>query len=314
MPSLKDPLESHKHFNWKAKAMSPDSSKTGSSHGIVKPLNGWIQDHFKSWDGTDIFYRFYRVSGARHTVIMLHGYGEYSGRYEKFPGKMGRLSAQFAVMDFRGMGRSEGVRGSVGSFEDYLGDVTAFVEHLRKKHSIPPKFILFGHSLGGLVAACWAMKNPAPVKLLILSAPFLGLRFSWIIPSLNRLVLLLKPRCVYKNPVRSGSLSHDPDEIGIYRKDPLIIRYISARLVEEIARRTGALRKQPILSVSFPVHMLVPGEERIVDSKASRRFFDRLVAPRKERTFFDGFFHEIFNEQDQQKAFNVLKTIIEDCV
>ena len=60
--------------------------------------------------------------------------------------------------------------------------------------------------------------------------------------------------------------------------------------------------------------MLVSGEERIVDPKASRRFFDRLVSPRKERTFFDGFFHEIFNERDQQKAFNVLKTIIEDCV
>lgn len=294
--------------------MPSNSPSSDSSHGIVKPLTGWVQDHFKSRDGTDIFYRFYRVSGARHTVIILHGYGEYSGRYEKFPGKMGRLSAQIAVMDFRGMGRSEGTRGDIGSFDDYLGDVTAFVEHLRKEHSIPPKFILFGHSLGGLVAACWAMKNPGPVKLLILSAPFLGLRFSRIVPFLNRLVLLFSPRCVYKNPVQSGSLSHDLDELVTYRKDPRILRCISAHLVGEIARRTEALRKQPILSVPFPVHMLVPGEERIVDPKASCLFFDRLVAPRKERTFFDGFFHEIFNEQDQQKAFNVLKTIIEDCV
>jgi alpha-beta hydrolase superfamily lysophospholipase len=245
---------------------------------------------------------------------MLHGYGEHSGRYEKFPGKMGRFSAQFAVMDSRGMGRSEGMRGDIGSFDEYLGDVTAFVEHLRKKHSIPQKFILFGHSLGGLIATHWAMKNPGPVKLLILSAPFLGLRFSRTIRSLNRLVLFFAPGFVYKNPVRSRSLSHDPFETATYRKDPLIIRYISARLIEEIARRTEALRKQPILSVPFPVHMLVSGEEHIVDPKASRRFFDRLVAPRKERTIFENFFHEIFNEQDQQEAFNVLKTIIEDCV
>ena len=281
---------------------------------MVRPLTGWIQDHFKSRDGTKIFYRFYPAPGARHTVIMLHGYGEHSGRYEKFPGKMGRLSAQFAVMDFRGMGRSEGTRGDIGSFDHYLGDVTAFVEHLRKKHSIPQKFILFGNSLGGLVATHWAMRNPGPVKLLILSAPFLGLRFSRIIRPLNRLLLVFAPRFIYRNPVRSRTLSHDPVEIGTYRKDPLIVRHISARLVGEIARRTETLRKQPILSVPFPVHMLVPGEERIVDPKASHRFFDRLVSPRKERTFFDGFFHEIFNEQDQQKAFNVLKTIIEDCV
>ncbi|MFA5390061.1 MAG: lysophospholipase [Candidatus Omnitrophota bacterium] len=294
--------------------MSPNNSSADSTHEIVSPLTGWIQDHFKSRDGTRIFYRFYPAPGARHTVIMLHGYGEHSGRYEKFPGKMGCLSAQFAVMDFRGMGRSEGIRGHVGFFDDYLGDVTAFVEHLRKSHSIPQKFILFGHSLGGLVGVLWAMKNPEPVKLLILSAPFLGLRFSRIIRPLNCLIRVFAPGFIYRNPVRSRTLSHDPAEIAIHRKDPLILRHISTRLVGEIARCTETLRKQHILSVPFPVHMLVPGKERIVAPAASRRFFDRLVSPCKERTFFNGFFHEIFNEQDQQKAFNVLKTIIEDCV
>ncbi|MEI7752118.1 MAG: lysophospholipase [Candidatus Omnitrophota bacterium] len=295
-------------------SISAHNLGAGQNSGMVKPLTGWIQDHFQSRDGAKIFYRFYPAAGARHTVIMLHGYGEHTGRYEKFPGKMGRLSAQFAAMDFRGMGKSDGARGDISSFDDYLSDVTAFVEHLRQKYSIPQKFILFGHSLGGLVATCWAMKNPAPVKMLILSSPFLGLRFSKGIGPLNRLIRVFAPGFLYRNPVRSRTLSHDPAEIVSYRKDPLILRHISARLVGEIARRTEILKRQHILSLPFPIHMLVPGEERIVDSKASRRFFDRLVAPRKERTIFEGFFHEIFNEKDQQKTFNVLKTIIEDCV
>ena len=164
------------------------------------------------------------------------------------------------------------------------------------------------------MATHWAMKNPGPVKMLILSAPFLGLRFSRSIGLLNRLIQVFAPGFIYRNPVRSKTLSHDPEEMALHRKDPLILRKISARLVGEIARRAETLRKQPILSVPFPVHMLVSGEEQIVDPKASRRFFDRLVCPRKDRTFFEGFFHEIFNEREQQKAFNVLKTIIEDCV
>ena len=164
------------------------------------------------------------------------------------------------------------------------------------------------------MATHWAMKNPGPVKMLVLSAPFLGLRFSQGLYLLNRLVLAFVPRFIYRNPVRSRVLSHDPAEIATYRKDPLILHYISARLVGEIARRTEILRKRHILSVPFPVHMLVSGEEQIVDPNASRLFFDRLVAPRKERSILDGFYHEIFNEADQQNAFNVLKTIIEDCV
>ncbi len=274
----------------------------------------WIHDQFKSWDGTKIFYRFYPLSGARHTVIMLHGYGEHSGRYEKFPEKMYGISAQFAVMDFRGMGLSEGARGDVNSFGDYLRDVTAFVAHLRSRYSIPRQFILFGHSLGGLVAVYWAIGNPEAVKMLILSAPFLGLRFSRVLGFLNTLMLTLAPRFVYKNPVRSRALSRDPVEIEVYKKDPLILRHISARLLGEIIRRIEALRRQPVLSLPYRVHMIVAGEERIVDPKASRRFFDRLVAPRKDWTRFEGLFHEIFNERDQQKVFNVLKTIIEDCV
>ena len=301
------------HDPMKSKAGCPEP-RGAQGDPALHVVPGWIHDHFRSWDGTEIFCRFYPAPDARHTVVLLHGYGEHSGRYEKFSQKMPGLSAQFAVMDLRGMGRSGGARGDVGSFEDYLRDLTAFLGHLRAKYSIPPTFILFGHSLGGLVATSWAMKDPQSVKLLVLSAPFLGLKFSKVIRLMNGLLRLLMPRFIYKNPVRSRTLSHDPAEVAAHRKDPLILRFISARLIGEIARKNEALRKQPILSVPFPVHMLVPGEERIVDPKASLRFFDRLVSPRKERTFFEGFFHEIFNERDQQKAFNVLKTIIEDCV
>jgi alpha-beta hydrolase superfamily lysophospholipase len=245
---------------------------------------------------------------------MLHGYGEHSGRYMKFPERMPGLSAQLAIMDFRGMGKSDGVRGDVHAFEDYLRDVTVFVDHLRKKHGVPRKFILLGHSLGGLVAVLWSMKNQDPIKMLILSGPFLGLTRSWLLGPLNRLVLMVAPRLIFRDPVQSRDLSHDLREIDMYCKDPLILRTISAHLVGVFFRQLRMLRKQPILSVSFPVQLLLAGEEHIVDSNATRLFFQRLVTPRKEKFIFDGFFHEIFNERDQQKAFNVLKTIIEDCV
>ena len=253
-------------------------------------MYSWIQDSFSSWDGTKIFYRFCPLSGARHTVVMVHGYGEHSGRYEKFAEKMKNIPAQFAVLDLRGMGRSDGARGTVRSFDDYLGDLSAFVEHLRLKHALPKQFILLGHSLGGLVALSWAMKNSQNVRLLILSAPFLGLRASWLLAPINRLVALIAPNFIYKNPVRSRILSHDPDEVAAHRNDPLILRQISAKLLGEIFACMERLRKQPILSVPFPIHMLIAGEEYVVDPAASRRFLSVLSlltkSGRSSRDFF----------------------------
>lgn len=274
----------------------------------------WDQLFLKSWDGTKLFYRFFPLPGARHTVIIIHGYGEHSGRYEKFPDRMMGLSAQFVVLDLRGMGRSEGVRGGIDSFDVYLRDFTSFVEHLRGMNVLPRQFILLGHSLGGLVALSWAMRNPQSVRMLILSAPFLGLKWSWLLSPLNRIVARFVPSFVYKNPVRARNLSHDPEEVLAHRRDPLILRYISARLLSELFAQMELLRKRPILSVPFPVFMLLAGEEHVVDPSASQRFFERVVAPYKERSSFEGFFHEIFNERDQKRAFKVLKTIIEDCV
>ena len=69
-------------------------------------LAGWIHGNFESWDKSKLFYRFYPSPQARHTVLVIHGFGEHSGRYEKFPARMPGLRAQWAVMDLRGMGAS----------------------------------------------------------------------------------------------------------------------------------------------------------------------------------------------------------------
>lgn len=275
---------------------------------------GWEQGSFESWDKTKLFYRFYPDPKANHTVLVLHGFGEHSGRYAKFPARMPGLHAQWAVMDLRGMGASSGTRGDAGSLGDYLKDVDAFMVYLRQKFAVPEKIILLGHSLGALLAVDWAMNRPERIKTLVLSAPFLRLRGHAVLRVVNCLVGFLQPRFVYKNPVIPKMLSHDPEEVALYRRDPLIIREISARLVGEVMRRIDALEKLPAVSFPFAVTFLVAGLERVVDADAARRFFQRLAAFRKEIFCFDGFYHEIFNETDQQKAFNVLKTIIEDCV
>lgn len=287
-----------------------ESKKNSSAPGSI----GWSEDYFESFDGARLFARFFDPPKVRHTLVILHGYGEHTGRYLKFSEKLKTTSVRLALFDYRGMGRSGDGSPEARSVAEYLKDVDAFLGHFRRKYKFKNEIILLGHSLGGLLAAEWAMKHPAEVKRLILSAPFLDLPGRAFLHGVNTVATFLMPRHVYRNPVTPGFLSHDAGEVAAYRADPLIRRSISARLIGSLMDAMALMKRKETVTMPFPVHILVAGAERIVSPTAARRFFDRLVAPKKEFTEFEGFFHEIFNEAGQDRAFNVLKTILNECV
>lgn len=280
----------------------------------AKPLTGWTEGFFKSYDGSELFCRIFEPPKIRHTLVILHGYGEHTGRYLKFSEKLKDSPVRLALFDCRGMGRSAPRSPDARSTDDYQKDIDFFIGHLRAKFGFNGKIILMGHSLGGLLAVEWGMAHPEAIKRLILSAPFLGLKGLPLLRALNAAVKFILPSHIYYNPVMPSGLSHDPAEVEKYQKDPLIKRNIPARLIGSIMDRLVCLQKKETVTMMFPVHVLTAGRDRIVDLKAARRFFDRLVAPLKEFTEFEGYYHEIFNETGQDRVFKVLKTILDECV
>ena len=60
------------------------------------------------------------------------------------------------AMDLRGHGRSDGPRCFVRRFDQYLDDLDLFLDRVHGREPGKPLF-LFGHSMGGLIAAKWAI-------------------------------------------------------------------------------------------------------------------------------------------------------------
>lgn len=103
-------------------------------------------------------------AGSGPVVVGLHGLGG-SGRY--WEGLAGRISASHTLVapDLAGFGRSE--RPSLQYDRDFhLENLDALVE------SVAPcgRIILVGHSVGAILAALWAAKNPERVAALALVA------------------------------------------------------------------------------------------------------------------------------------------------
>src|SRR6266516_2676582 len=94
-----------------------------------------------------LFYRSVMPSGAAWArLALLHGYGDHCSRYLHFFRWLAERSVACHAIDFRGHGRSDGKRGFVRRWGEFLDDADALMEQAgMKKGDGPPSFVL-GHS------------------------------------------------------------------------------------------------------------------------------------------------------------------------
>lgn len=277
--------------------------------------SNYSEGFFQSHDGLDLFYRFHSVPNAKNTLVILHGHGEHSGRYQKFYSILKEKQLNIAHYDFRGHGRSEGRHVYVDDYNQFIEDVSAFVHFLRqKKWMNQERFILLGHSNGGLTAVHWAMSHSAELKGLILSSPFLGIKLPWFLKLLNRTIEAVQPKFVYKNPVYPPYLTHNKDEVELYKKDRYIRRKITARLLSQMILYIHKLPEPEQVRWSFPFYILMSAEERVVDPEATEGFYEKVNVPKKDLTKFKGMYHEIFNELGQEQVFEKLNNYLDQII
>lgn len=269
------------------------------------------EGYFRSFDQTELFYRVYlNRDDDADLMLVLHGLGEHSGRYAEYPVALENERLSFAMFDYRGHGRSRGTKFYVDSFRDYLKDVSAFHQFLGIQYREAESPVVYGHSVGALVAVHWAAINPHKSRALFLSSPCFELLTRKIVLDINYCVNKIMPKYEYRNPVVTRYLSHDPKEVENYEKDPLIERKISARLAEELYKACQALDKEIAQKLEIPVFMMLAGDDRIVNSQKSVRFYQWLRGPQKAIQVFPDFYHEVFHEERKEEAFKCFKQFI----
>lgn len=270
----------------------------------------WHFSHFQNFQGQSLYLRTALSSENSDLLLMLHGMGEHSGRYEKFREELEGVKLDLAVFDFRGYGQSEGRRVYVDSFSDYLDDIDSALKHIKEHIKCYKRIYLLGHSMGGLAAISWTLKQQEKINGLFLSAPCVGIPMKNWVKKVNRGVRKLFPLFIYSNPIMPMTLTHDENEAKLYASDPLIQRKISARLLDEMVLYCREIWKSAPFSFRIPVHGIIAGDDKIVDNAATKRFFEQIVSPQKSLVELPGFYHEIFNEKDSKKAFTALKTAL----
>lgn len=256
---------------------------------------GPVVEHVAARDGTSLALRHWPVADGRPwaSLLLVHGLAEHAGRYERVGTQLSGAGIDTHGFDLRGFGASGGPRASIDRWSQFHDDLEERLSAIRSVASARP-LVLYGHSLGGLIALGYVLDGRARPDLLVLSAPAIGAKIPlWqraLVGSLRR----VSPGFLMDNRLDVNQLCCDPTVGARYRRDPLnqhksTVRFAAAAFAEQ--RRVAAALDR----LSIPTFVIHGGDDQIVPTATSAALEGR---PGVTRKVYAGLRHELHNESD----------------
>jgi acylglycerol lipase len=232
-------------------------------------------------------------------VLLLHGLAEHSGRYAHVAKALTDSGYAAHTLDLRGHGKSDGKRTYVRSYDQYQADILQFRKLIELQHRELPLFVL-GHSMGGNLALGHVLDHQAGVRGLVLSAPALVAGAS-LSPAKIRLAKLVGRVAPGLRPeaLSSDAISRDRAVVEAYRADPLVFNGKITAGVAAALLRTMDTFPTRYAELTLPILLQHGTAGALADISGTRALEAAAVNAKVTSHYYDGLYHEIFNEPEQ---------------
>ena len=241
--------------------------------------------HFKGAKDFDIFFHSWIPTREPiGTLVIAHGIGEHSGRYDH----VGRYYADRGIavyaLDHQGHGRSGGVTGTVESFADFLDDVESLLEFARREQAGLP-LVLLGHSMGGLIVTAYLLEKSLHPDFAILSGP--------------AIVPLLDPNNRTIDPTR---LSRAPEVWKQYLEDPLVLKErvredIYPKLIEGVSLLPGRA-----VELELPLLLIHGADDQLCSAEGAKQYVESSSSDDVTVHIYEEGRHEMLNEINRDEV------------
>lgn len=202
-----------------------------------------------------------------------------------------------------GMAARPAPRGHIQHPNHFVDDLKLVVELATSETGHKP--ILVGHSMGGVIAALYAIRHQETLRALVLSSPALRIHASTFIITVGRIASALLPAMVIPSGL-SQPATHNAAWEAWKKQDALGHSRLTLRTARFIVE-AGEEARIKAHTLRIPLLLLVAGEDTFVDKRGAHEFFARLRSGNGEMHEYDGFYHEIFNEVERDKPFGDLE-------
>jgi lysophospholipase len=236
---------------------------------------------------------------ARLALVMVHGFSAHCGLYRHVGRAFAASGIAVTQFDCRGHGRSQGRRGHVDGFTEYLDDLATVVDWARQQHPGLP-WALQGHSLGGAISLAYVLDETRAGRpnRLVLAAPWLKLRLSVPAPKqmAANLAAAVYPTLTMANGLRAEDVSRNPLVLAGFDKDPLVHHVATAGWFMATLRAQARIRACAE-KLRLPTLLLLAGEDRIVANQANLALAAAAGANVEVRSYAN-LYHELFLEPE----------------
>lgn len=111
-------------------------------------------------DKLNIHLTLWPLENAKGSVLIIHGLGEHSGRYNKYAEYFNSIGYSVYAYDQRGHGLSDGGRGHTSSQAHLHDDLDMVIDSIPTNAT--SRFFILGHSFGGNVLCSYLIRRPNP--------------------------------------------------------------------------------------------------------------------------------------------------------
>lgn len=245
----------------------------------------------------ELIRRWPAAEPARGTVLIVHGMGDHSGRFDGLAETLATAGFDVVAGDLTGHGSAPGPRGHIDRWQELLDDVDSWW----RAAGMPAPLFVLGESMGGLAALDWSLAHPERVTALILAVPVFRVGFEpppiklWLAAIFKRLL----PRFAQKTGIGGAKLSRVPEEATDFDGDPLTHQWMTARFFSEFRDAARELEKTGG-ALPWPVLLLAAGDDRVVSTAAIRAY--AATNPKQiELHEYPGAFHLLFHDLPETK-------------
>lgn len=249
------------------------------------------------------------VSKPQAVIMLVHGFGEYSWRYKQWAKKFAYNGFAFVSWDHYGHGISDGEQGNIRNYEQFMLEIDLAITKVSEQFPDIP-IVLYGQDMGGNIAINYAIRRTSPIKLLVVTSPWIELTkpTTKVKQFFEMLLSIFLPGLSLKANISAKQMSHLNEEVLKYETDKLVHNCITPHLLTSL-NKAGKYAMKNAGRIKIPTLLMHGTDDSITSCRATASIAEII----NNATFVEwpGLYHELHNETKQNEVFINIKEWID---